>query len=68
MSFHTARVIFDRSSWFGLPVDVRFAPKATEILRCRKNDAMGQDETSPPAFLPCERTSCVIKSAGSTQN
>jgi hypothetical protein len=27
--FYTARVIFDRSSRFSLPVDVRFAPKAT---------------------------------------
>jgi hypothetical protein len=26
----------DRSSWFYLPVDVRFARKATEVLRYRE--------------------------------
>jgi hypothetical protein len=29
-------VILDRSSGLCLPVDVRFAPKATEVLRCRE--------------------------------
>jgi hypothetical protein len=29
-------VIFDRSSGLRLPVDVRFAPKATEMLRAAK--------------------------------
>jgi hypothetical protein len=29
-------VILDRSSWLYLPVDVRFTPKATEVLRYRE--------------------------------
>jgi hypothetical protein len=47
----TLWVICDRFSRFCLPVHVRFAPKATEVLHCRKMTRCAISGRKP--FLHC---------------
>ncbi len=56
---YPSRVIFDRSSRFCLPVDVRFAPKATELLRRREMTRRGHEPTSSLA-LDCARIAAMV--------
>jgi NAD(P)H-binding len=55
-SFYTARVIRDRCAGSYLPVDVRFAPKSTEVLRCRESTLWAnRGHHSYPGSTPVRR-------------
>jgi hypothetical protein len=56
-----AQINFDRSSWSWLPVDVRFAPTATEMLRCREMTRCAIAAVGAPWYSEKYRTAFLKK-------